>query len=174
MNIDPVNIKSISFVADILGQRKTVSWDRGVLSIEGVDHYADVLDLIGKLQSVGATVFSTDSGLVTKSAVLPPTTVVVSAPVVTQVVKTVVPPAPKEQPKTDDDDSVFSKMESIKDVVKEMTRRGHGDMASVITAVTELADSGMCPMLVRLGDQLPERLTAVCNTLRLPGSVTAG
>lgn len=71
------------------------------------------------------------------------------------------------------DYSAFSSMEQLKDVVKEVVKRGAKDFTAVKAAVQDIADSGMCPLLVRIGQNLDARLTSTCTALKLPGTAGA-
>lgn len=187
MNIDPVNVEAITFSIEILGRKMKAAWGKHnqMLAIEGVEHYADALDLLSKIRSAPKLSLGGEPSVVSyinpglalqiQNPGLASQTVTMSKEQFIEMSTSVASTkAPVETPKEPGDDSVFMAMESLKEVVKEMVRRGHKNMDAVSAAVQELADSGSCPLLMRLGSNLSERLVATCNALRIPGTVAAG
>jgi hypothetical protein len=71
----------------------------------------------------------------------------------------------------DDDYSAFSSLDSFKDIVKELVRRGHDTLEKVKAAAKDVQDSGCSPLLVRTGDKLNDRIVATATALKLMGTV---
>lgn len=77
-------------------------------------------------------------------------------------------PLPPSAPVDGEDYAAFAAMDNLKEVVKELVRRGKGDYASILPEAQKIQDGGTCPMLTRIGATLPDRLLVTCSTLKSP------
>lgn len=71
------------------------------------------------------------------------------------------------------DYSSLATVDSFKDLVKALQLMGCSDFERVKSTAKEVQDSGSCPLLVRAGDLLDDRLLSACMALKIPGTANS-